>query len=162
MALIDSSASDVIPVADQLLIETTFTQDPIDITDSTLASLTIGVTASDTVGASDTIQTGFVRWANLADTLTIPDQVALAAEYNLKLSDTASTTDLSHTWMHADSILSADLEGDSDLNAVLMKRNLSAPVPQTPPPRTVNLPKPPPGRTSHVVVDPNPPRRGET
>lgn len=162
MALLDQAISDVSAVSDQLLIETAFNSDPIDATDSVVVSRTLGVVASDSVATSDTIQRGFVLWANLFDNLFVPDQVVLNAQYNLTFSDTVTTTDLSHTWQTANGKLTATLEGDSDLNAVLMKRNTAAPVPQTRPPRVTNLPKPPPILTHHVTVDPSPPRRGQT
>lgn len=154
------SGSDAISIVQSLTIETTFNTDPVTVFDSVLASVTVGVSASDSVALSDVVATGFVRWANPQDTIALTESLVLGASYNRTFADAAVVGDVAHTWMLPDdSELSVDFEGDGDLKAALLKKKPVSMNVVNPPPRVVLLPRPPKVFIEHNVVNPNPPNR---
>lgn len=160
MATIDASASDTITLTELFFVETSFNYDGISMADSVVASLTLGVVAQDSVSTTDVVTPGFVRWATLSDSVAITDAFSRQINYSLTVSDTISTSDVIHPWsIPNDQKLSATFQGDADLQAVLLKKDLTPPVAVTPPPRTVTLPRPPKVLIEHNVVNPNPPNR---
>lgn len=150
--------TDLIVLGDSMFVETAFNTDNVEMSDAVLVTKTIGIVASDAVSTSDVAVTGYVRWASPSDSLVMTDQTVLAAEYKRDLGDTAVVSDVIHTWMAVDAILQATFEGEADLCAVLVKKK-APDVPAGAPPRVVLIPKSPPVRIEHNVVNPNPPRR---
>ena len=151
---------DTVAITEQLLVETTFNVDAIDISDQALAHKTIGVVVADSAAMSDVATPGFVLWRTLSDSVLSTDDFEREIDYNRVLGDTIGTTDVPHTWMAEDAILEAELQGTADLRAVMMTKKAPG-MPAGMPPRKIQLPKPPTVRDEHVVVDPNPTRRGE-
>lgn len=150
--------NDLIALSDSMFVETTFNTDNVEVSDSVGVTRTVGVVASDSVAATDAAVTGFVRWASPSDSVTIADEFSRQISYSRGISDTAEVSDTVHTWQAVDAILTATLEGEADLQAVLVKKK-AADIPAGAPPRVVLLPKPPKTLQEHNVVNPNPPRR---
>lgn len=153
---------DTISITDQLTIESAFNTDAITVSDALLVSMVYGVVASDSLAVSDFSAAGFDILRVLSDVAVLTDTVALDAFYSPTVSDTLAITDLIHTWsIPDDGVLQIDLEGDGELNAVLMKRKPPPAVVAAAPPRVTLLTRPPKEITTHNVVNPNPPNREE-
>jgi len=157
-----ASVQDTISVTDQVTVETSFNTDAITVFDQLLVAMTYGVAASDSVAVTDAVARGFDLIGVAQDTIALTDGLFTNLDYTLNLSDTLSLTDVIHTWAEpADGVLQVDFEGDGELNAVLVKRKPPPAVVSAAPPRVTLLPRPPKEFSTHNVVNPNPPNRGE-
>lgn len=137
-------------------------QDTLAVSDDVDVTMSLLRAGADTVSLTDSVAVGFVRWATINDTVETTDQLSRAINYNRVLSDTSVISDVIHTWsIPDDGVLEAELEGSADLKAVLIKRKAPPAAKAAPPPRTVQIPRPPKVLLEHCVVDPNPPNRRE-
>ena len=157
------TANDTLVLTEQLLIETTFNTDPVNVSDQCLVSMTIGIDlATNSIAVSDAAATGFIYGPFLSDILALTDQESHALTYAIVKSDTLVMTDVPHTWLLPDDTdIEVDFEGDGDLRAVLIKAKPASNIVNAAPPRVVLLPRPPKVLIEHNVVDPTPPNREE-